>query len=56
MGSRAGKQTGAPEQAAKTAGFGYQETFHNTRRLHSALAYGSSAEFEEGRMEEVSVA
>lgn len=43
-------------QAAKTAIFDYLETFYNTRRLHSSLSYKSPAEFEEDRMEEVSVA
>lgn len=43
-------------QAAKTAIFEYLETFYNTRRLHSALGYVSPADFEEGRIEEASVA
>jgi putative transposase len=43
-------------QAAKTAIFDYLETFYNTRRLHSSLGYMSPADFEGGRMEEVSVA
>jgi transposase InsO family protein len=43
-------------QAAKSAIFEYLETFYNTRRLHSSLGYRSPADFEEGRMEEASVA
>ncbi len=43
-------------QAAKTAIFEYLETFYNTRRLHSSLGYRSPADFEEGRIEEASVA
>ncbi len=43
-------------QAAKTAIFEYLETFYNTRRLHSSLGYRSPADFEEGRIEETSVA
>jgi len=43
-------------QAAKSAIFEYLEAFYNTRRLHSALGYRSPADFEEGRMGEVSVA
>jgi putative transposase len=44
------------QQAAKTAIFEYLETFYNTRRLHSSLGYRSPADFEEGRLEEASVA
>jgi putative transposase len=43
-------------QAARTAIFDYLEAFYNTRRLHSALGYMSPADFEEGTMEESSVA
>ena len=43
-------------QAARTAIFDYLEAFYNTRRLHSALGYMSPADFEEGRIEEASVA
>jgi putative transposase len=43
-------------QAARTAVFEYLETFYNTRRLHSSLGYRSPADFEEGRIEEASVA
>ncbi len=43
-------------KAARTAIFEYLETFYNTRRLHSALGYKSPAEFEEDKVEEVSVA
>jgi putative transposase len=43
-------------QAARTAVFEYLETFYNTRRLHSSLGYRSPAAFEEGRIEETSVA
>ncbi len=44
------------KQAARTAIFEYLETFYNTRRLHSALGYKSPADFEEDRLEEISVA
>ncbi len=43
-------------QAARTAIFDYLEAFYNTRRLHSALGYRSPRDFEEGRIEEASVA
>jgi putative transposase len=43
-------------QAAKTAIFEYLETFYNSRRLHSALGYRSPADFEEDKIEEISVA
>ena len=43
-------------QAAKTAILDYLETFYNTRRLHSSLGYRSPADFEEDRLEEMSVA
>ena len=43
-------------QAARTAIFEYLETFYNTRRLHSSLGYVSPADYEEGRIEESSVA
>ena len=43
-------------QAARSAIFEYLETFYNSRRLHSSLGYRSPAEFEEDRIEEMSVA
>jgi putative transposase len=43
-------------RAARTAVFEYLETFYNTRRLHSSLGYRSPSDFEEGRIEEASVA
>ena len=43
-------------QAARTAIFDYLETFYNSRRLHSALGYRSPADFEEDKIEEMSVA
>ena len=43
-------------RAARTAIFEYLGTFYNTRRLHSSLGYRSPADFEEDKLEEISVA
>jgi putative transposase len=43
-------------ESVRTAIFEYLEGFYNRYRLHSALGYRSPADFEEGRMREVTAA